>query len=216
MRLDILNQITSIHYINLLSNAKRRVLIKNLLSQFPYDLTHIQGVIFDNSNPKFKKYLNAGVEAYVQNHVHQKGIIGCWIAHTHALEVIPVDRIGITVVLEDDFVCASNFFLFALEQINRFKRSFDIFICDPWGKGPLSEHAVEKNIYQPRKCNYPYYSGAHCLFINSGSAPKILQLIGTTPIKDYDGFLIDNENLDVYLLYTGLSGVRDLKSDIRG
>jgi hypothetical protein len=141
-------------------------------------------------------------------------VVGCWIAHSRALESI-TERQGITVVVEDDFICTDDFFDRALKMINSFDLDFDVIVFDPWGEGPQEEHRVSDDIYRPRNCLPFSYVGTQCLFINNHKIPNILESKLNSKIRDYDNFLFANHKINCYVFYTGLSGTRHIGSDIR-
>jgi len=205
--------ITSVRYINLARNWHRNLLISALLKKLPYKVLRCPGtLITDFNDPGIRKYLSLGFEEYLDpNRI--KGVAGCWIAHSHVLEEV-TERSGITVVLEDDFVCQRGFFTLALKMVKEFNRDFDVILFDTWGKGPLDNHKISDNIYRPRNFSHPFYSGSHCLFVNNSRIPKILDLKLNSKVKDYDGYLIANDNIVVYIFYTGLCGSRNIGSDI--
>jgi GR25 family glycosyltransferase involved in LPS biosynthesis len=148
-----------------------------------------------------------------ENKCRYKGVIGCWIAHSRILEPIK-ERVGITVILEDDFVCKKDFFENALRMVNSFDKDFDVVIFDPFGEGPLGMHRVAENIYTANKYTYPYYHGIHCMFVRNDRIPKILEAKLNSQILDYDAFLLIDANIDSYIFYTGACGTRLLQSDI--
>lgn len=208
-------EITSIRYINLVKNWHRKLFIKLLLRSVPYKTFRCPGVKFDSKNNAYDKYTKHGFKPYLESeHKHRSnGVIGCWIAHSLAIEDITEEN-GITVVLEDDFVCKSHFFKNALNMVNSFDREFDIIIFDTWGTGPFEIHKISENIYSPKKITFPYYAGSHCLFVNNARIFKILEAKLNVQVADYDGFLIGSDKLDTYVFYTGDCASRAIGSDI--
>jgi GR25 family glycosyltransferase involved in LPS biosynthesis len=209
-------EIKQIRYINIEKNIGRKYLIEKLLAKFNFPFSRVPGVTYEVGNPDFEKYVVCGLEQYVREkpYSRQKGVIGCWIAHSKALENV-TEQDGITVVLEDDFVCRAHFFNKAMQMVNEFKRDFDVIMFDPFGKGPLESHKIVKNIYDPQGATFPLYHGAQCLFVNNKSIPKILDAKLTSQIRDYDGYLFYNDkNIVSYVFYTGASSAIKLGSDI--
>ncbi|MDO6435737.1 hypothetical protein Q4E93_34300 [Flavitalea sp. BT771] len=196
-------------------NWKRNLFIRLLLRAVPYKVVRFPGVSFDKSDHEFDKYLKHDVRPDLKekNKDRYKGVVGCWIAHSRVLEPIK-ERKGVTVVLEDDFVCRRNFFNDALKMVNTFDRDFDIIVFDPCGKGPFGMHKVSENIYSPKKYCSPFYLGSQCLFVNNEKIPKILDAKLNAVILDYDAFVFCGGMIDSYLFYTGASAVRNVGSDI--
>jgi len=186
------------------SDRLRRGLLTRLLRKLPYDWRMISGIAYKPSDSAFEKYIAGGIHDYVKAQPQRmKGVVGLWIAHSKALEDIQ-DRDGITVVLEDDFVCQPDFFECALRMLDDFDRSFDVIMFDCQGSGPIEPHRIAPNIYQSDGLSYPAYWGSHCLFVNNASIPKILAAKTNTMVKDLDGFHLQRDTgLDVYLFYTG-------------
>src|SRR5689334_5141384 len=115
-------EIEQIRYISLPVDTVRRALIERLLNTLPYPNHWVPGVIYEPDNPAFEPYTRLGLADYVLEQPNRiKGVFGNWIASSKAIEDI---RHGdsITVVLEDDFVCTSNFFETALKMIESFDR----------------------------------------------------------------------------------------------
>lgn len=208
--------IKSIKYISLKKDLIRRVLLRTQLWLLPCKKKWIHGVVYDAKNPVHKEYIKKGCLPYLKEKMHhhrQKGVVGCWMAHTHALEDIK-DRDGISIILEDDFVCKPGFFKKAIKMLQGFDREFDIIVFDPSGSGPLPEHRIRNNIYTNNGGTYPLYWGSHCLFINNRSVPKILDVKRYSQICDYDGFLMTNTELKIYLFYSHMSTVINFGSNI--
>lgn len=207
--------IKEIRYINLRKNTIKRLLMELLLRKLKYPKEWVEGVVWDESKSEYRDLVKNGLEDYAKRESisRQKGIIGCWIAHTYALKDVRHDN-GITVVLEDDFVCKKDFFDYALSMIRRFDRDFDVIIFDPSGTGPMSADFVGTGICKLKGHSYPYYFGSHCLFINNRSIQRILKIKEKSLIKDYDGFLLCNKEIDSYVFYTGKSKTVLFGSDI--
>lgn len=209
--------ITSIKYINMDKNFGKNWFMKHLLRGMSFEYERIPGVKYDQNCPDLSRHLINGVEPYLLNRSHSRvmGVIGCWIAHTNALQKIKeVD--GITVVLEDDFICGPDFFALAQKKISEFKKEFDVIVFDPRGIGPLKHDFVESGIYKSNKRAHPYYVGTQCVFVNNSSVAKILAAKEQSPIKDYDGYLIAHDKINTYIFYTGKSQSVWFGSDIEG
>lgn len=198
-------------------NKGKRFFIRLLLKKFPYKIRWVPGVVYQPENNEFDKYLTKGLEDYlIEKPISRiKGVIGCWIAHSKALEDISQEE-GITVVLEDDFICTPTFFQVALDIINKFNHPFDVMVFDPRGCGPIEEHMVTEDIFDPKGISHPYYMGSQCLFVNNKSVNKILTEKLNSKIKDYDGYLLYNNSIKTYVCYTGLSKNLWFGSDIEG
>lgn len=196
-------------------NWHRRLFMKLLLRSSGHKVFRCPGVRYDAKNNAHNRYMKNGLHSSPDYVVKDRleGIIGCWIAHSHALEDV-CEQSGITVVLEDDFVCQSNFFENALRMVNTFERDFDIILFDTWGTGPLKIHKISDNIYSPRYHSYPYYGGTHCLFVNNARISKILEAKLNFPVLDYDGFLLGTGKLETYVFFTGQCASRMIGSDI--
>lgn len=209
--------IKEIRYINLRKNIGKRVLMELLLRKSRYPVKRVDGVVWDENISEYRDVVKNGLEDYVREESigRQKGVIGCWIAHTNALKDVRVED-GVTVVLEDDFVCKRDFFDHALSMINKFDRDFDVVIFDPSGSGPISSDFVRPGIYKLKGHSYPHYFGAHCLFVNNRSIQKILKIKEKSAIKDYDGFLLYNTEINSFVFYTGRSRAAWLGSNISG
>lgn len=211
-------KITSIRYINLKQNWHRRMMIKPLLKNLSFPIIRSPGVVFNFNDLGFQKYLTHGVEEYLVGTKEEKGVIGCWIAHLKTLESIS-ERSGITVILEDDFVCTDNFFSKAIKMVNDFDYEFDVIAFDTRGDGPLEEQRIAENIYKPKKYFQKYSTGvqfgAQCLFINNSKIPLLIELLLNSKIQDYDCFLFSSHNINCFLFYTWLSNSRHLGSNIR-
>ncbi|WP_316832959.1 glycosyltransferase family 25 protein [Pedobacter aquatilis] len=203
-----------IKYINLKQNQLRKARMEDLLVKFPYPYSRIEGVQYEEANPSYQHYTKQGTKPYLEGYVFRKGVIGCWIAHSKALESIQ-SRSGISVILEDDFCCHEDFFTQALNRIENFKQPFDLLIFDPWGKGPLAAHKIAEHIYRPLDCTHPYYGGSHCVFVNNERIDEILDIKCQAKVMDYDGFLLEHPQINCFVFYTGLCWVADLPSDIR-
>jgi GR25 family glycosyltransferase involved in LPS biosynthesis len=212
MTLTPANGITSIRYINLAKNWHRNLFIKLLLRGLPFPVLRYDGVIFKGNEEQYSSYVKHGIFNLLGKE-RQPGVAGCWIAHSKVIEDV-TDTEGITVVLEDDFVCKADFFETALEMIRTFSQEFDIIVFDPWGQGPVAVDRITENVYAPREYGYPYYAGAHCLFVNNASIQKILSIKLNSQITDFDRFLIESRKLNVYLFYTGKCAARGIGSDI--
>lgn len=196
-------------------NWHRKLFINLLLKAVPYKIMRAPGVKYSPEDSSFDKYLKNGIAAYLDNAAESRirGVVGCWIAHTRIMESVK-ERTGITVVLEDDFICKDNFFQDTLKLVNAFDKDFDIIIVDPWGMGPLGMHKVSDGVYASHGYSYPYYAGAHCLFVNNARIPAILETIFSSPVYDYDGLLLNTSKLNVFMFYTGKCSVRTVGSDI--
>jgi len=209
-------EITSIRYVNMDKNWHKNLFMKLLLRSKPYKNFRIPGVKFDNGNNKYDKYLKQGIHPYLQSEDHKNrfnGVVGCWIAHSLALENV-TEQHGITVVLEDDFVCYFNFFENALKMVKSFHKDFDIILFDTWGTGPFEMHRISENVYSPKSHSYPYYGGTHCLFVNNAKISKIIESKVNSQVMDYDGFLLASSKLDTFIFYTGDCASRNIGSDI--
>lgn len=199
-----MRDITGIRYISMPRDRHRRTLLRKILVTLPYESRMVPGVEYDPRNPEFEGYTAAGVADYLQSSPKRvKGVVGTWIAHSRALEDVK-HREGITVVLEDDFVCRPGFFAEALRMVNRFDQDFDLILFDSLGIGPAATDEVSPNVYQSNGKTYPYYYGAHCVLVNNRSIPKILEIKRAFEIKDVDGFFLGTHTgLTTYLFYTG-------------
>jgi len=171
----------------------------------PYPSRLVPGVIYDSDNPEFEPYTRGGLNQYLLDYPQRKnGVVGLWIANSKAIEDV-VDRDGVTVVLEDDFVCKSSFFDTAREMLGRFDRHFDIIMFDCMGK-PREAHKIAKNVYRSDGETFPTYHASHVLFVNNRSIPKILEAKQKFPVMDLDGFFLQPwTGLEVYQFYTGKS-----------
>ena len=213
--------ITSIRYINMDKNWHRRLFIESLLLYMPYKVIRCPGVEFSRKNDRYAKYLTHGINDYIEMEGklnadmrgRLEGVVGCWIAHTQALEAV-MEETGITVILEDDFICHSQFFRSAIKMINTFDRDFDMIVFDPWGSGPLQDQKIGENMYRPRKPSYPHYGGAHCIFVNNANISKLLHTHLNSEVVDYDGFVMMNDKINCYVFYTGQCMARGIGSDI--
>jgi len=196
-------------------NWHRKLFMKLLLRSMPYKVFRSPGIIFNSHNKSYDKYLKLGIRLYLKSTDSDRasGAIGCWIAHSKVLEEV-TEQNGITVVLEDDFICRSKFFENALKMVNAFDRDFDVIIFDAWGSGPLEIDKISNNIYRSGCYSYPYYGGTHCLFVNNASIPKILDAKLNSQVMDYDGFLYVNGKINSYIFYTGECASRGIGSDI--
>lgn len=208
--------IKQVRYISLPADSLRRRMIERLLGMLPYPNRLIPGVIYDPDNPEFEPYTRGGINQYLSVHSHRKsGVVGLWIANSKAIEDV-VDREGITVVLEDDFVCKSSFFDTAREMLDKFDRHFDIIMFDCMGK-PREAHKVAKNMYRSDGETFPAYHASHALFVNNQSIPRILEAKQRFPVMDLDGFFLQPwTGLDVYQFYTGKSRQLYFGSHISG
>ncbi|WGL17554.1 hypothetical protein PVT68_04495 [Microbulbifer bruguierae] len=182
-----------------------------------YTLQRINGVEYDQEYGDHIVHDTVDLEDYLQreNVQRQNGVIGCWLAHTRAIENTRADD-GLTVVLEDDFMFRKDFFRKSIDMIINFKRDFDVLIFDPSGLGPKREHFLEPGIFNAKGSSYPYFYGSHCLFYNRRSIPKILKIKQKSKISDYDGFLLSNTSIKTYIFYTGESMGISLGSNISG
>jgi GR25 family glycosyltransferase involved in LPS biosynthesis len=206
--------ITGIKYINLNRNWHRHLFLKLHLMPFRYPKQKIKGVIIRPDDHEMQEHLQHGVHYSVQlDTTKGQGLAGCWIAHSHALQAIE-NNIGITAILEDDFICTKDFFSSALRLIKELNTEFDVIIFDPVGTGPLEIHKVADGVYQPRAHLYPYYYGTHCLFINNASKSKILAAKQLSQLSEYEHFLLENNAIKTLICYTGKSGSRNIGSDI--
>jgi hypothetical protein len=208
--------IKQIRYISLPADSLRRKLIERLLAMLPYPSRLVPGVVYDPHNPEFEPYTRGGITEYLTIHAHRKsGVVGLWIANSKAIEEVD-ECDGITVVLEDDFVCKSSFFDTALEMVEGFDRHFDIIMFDCMGK-PRKTHKITKNVYRSDGETFPRYHASHVLFVNNRSIPRILEAKQKFPVMDLDGFFLQPWNgLDVYQFYTGKSRQLYFGSHISG
>lgn len=196
-------EIKQIRYISLPIDTFRRKLIERLLEWIPYPSQWVPGVVYEPDNPAFEPYTRFGLAEYVLDQPNRiRGVLGNWIASSKAIEdVVHCD--SITVVLEDDFVCTASFFDTALKMIERFERQFDVIMFDCMGT-PREEHKIAENVYRSDGCTFPIYWGAHALFINTTSIPRILEAKRISKVMDVDGFFLrPDTGLDVYQFYTG-------------
>ena len=209
--------ISSIKYINMDKDREKLYLIDKLLRKFPYQRERIEGVKCGNSDVPMDKYLRYGLLPYLkdQTETRQKGVLGCWIAHARALESV-TETDGITVVLEDDFVCKDGFFDRAISMINNFDKDFDVILFDPKGTGPLAKHAIAPCIYDVEGCSYPEYMGSQCLFYNNKRVPYIRDTILDSHVRDFDGYILYEKKIKSYVFYTGLSRSIYFYSDVQG
>jgi GR25 family glycosyltransferase involved in LPS biosynthesis len=182
----------------------RRALLKRLLRTLPYENRLVPGVAYAPHEPSLAKYITGGIQDYVlENPQRMRGVVGLWISHSMALESVDADE-GVTVILEDDFVCTPDFFEVAIKMVNEFERDFDVIMFDCAGSGPREVHKIAPGIYQTDGESFPTYWGSHCLFVNNRSVRKILQVKQNYPVKDIDGFhLMRDHPLEVFLFYTG-------------
>jgi hypothetical protein len=204
--------ITSIRYINMDQNWHRKLFMKSLLKPMSYKVVRCPGVKFDIENKAYDKYLKCGVDANLES-AKANGVVGCWIAHSHALEEV-TEQEGITIVLEDDFICKAQFLENALKMVNAFDKDFDVILFDTWGAGPLEAHKIAEDIYHTQNYGFPYYGGTHCLFVNNARIPKILDAKLNSQVMDYDGFLLTSGKLNTYVFHTGECSLRTTGSDI--
>lgn len=211
------NNITSIKYINLDKDFEKRFLLNKLLSKFTYPLERIPGVLVDSKFSSAEKYMKYGLQSYVKEvkESRQRGVLGCWVAHAKALESI-IETEGITVVLEDDFVCRDGFFERALKMIENFDKDFDVIMFDPEGTGPLDHHAIGSGMYETEGYTYPEYHGSHCLFYNNKSVHRILETMLNSFVRDFDGFLLIEQTIKAYVFYTGEAKSLFFSSDVNG
>lgn len=209
--------IIEIIYINLWTNFIRRRHITKLFRFQSLPCRRMAGVYYSEGRKKFDKYLKTGVDDYLKADKNGRinGAISCWIAHAKVLESI-TSKTGLTLVVEDDFSCQSNFLDVALGIVNSFDREFDILICDPQGEGPRNTDKISDEMYLVKGTCYPLYYGSHCLFVNNSKVNKILDSLYNTKIKDYDSFLLDSMDLNIYIFYTGLSETIKFGSNISG
>ncbi|WP_075187333.1 glycosyltransferase family 25 protein [Teredinibacter haidensis] len=200
------SNVTYIKYINMDKDVEKRFLISKLLSKFPYASQRIQGVMVNDQNISIENYLKFGFQSYLKKLPvnRQNGVLGCWIAHIKALESI-TETDGITVVLEDDFVCKEGFFEKALKMIKEFDKDFDVIVFDPSGGGPLDRHSIGSDMYDVDGYSSPEYVGSHCLFYNNKSVKRILKTILSSFVTDFDGFLFKDQTINSYVFYTGES-----------
>lgn len=198
-------------------DREKLYLIEKLLGRFPYINQRISGVKCKSSDVSARRYIKNGFLPYLKadTEFRQNGALGCWMAHANALESVREPE-GITVVLEDDFVCKYGFFDRALEMIRSFDTEFDVIIFDPNGSGPLSQHAICPGIYDAGGCSFPEYMGSHCLFYNNKRVPHILDAMLDAPIRDFDGYLLVEDRIKTYVFYTGMSRSVYFYSDILG
>lgn len=210
-------KISSIKYINMDKDKEKLYLIDKLLKKFPYSRQRVAGVQCSDPLIPVNRYLKHGLLPYLQidTEARQKGALGCWIAHANALESI-TSTDGITVVLEDDFVCKDGFFERALKMIENFDRDFDVIMFDPKGDGPLERHSIARDIYDVEGYSFPEYVGSHCLFYNNQRVPFILDTMLNSFVRDFDGFLLVEEKIKCYVFYTGMSRSVYFYSDVLG
>lgn len=196
--------IKQIRYISLPDESLRRGLLERLLARLPYPNRLVPGVIYDPDDPRFEPYTRGGIIDYLAGQPDRfRGVVGLWIANSKALEDI-VDRDGVTVVLEDDFVCKPTFFETARDMLSKFDRPFDVVMFDCMGT-PREAHRIAKNVYRSDGESFPTYWGSHVLFVNNRSIPKILETKRRFTAMDVDGFYLQpSTGLDVYQFYTGL------------
>ena len=209
-------EITGIRYINLAENWGRRMLMELMLRRSQRAPHRCPGVVYDPAERQFAGYRQRQCSPYLDSLDARrvKGILGCWIAHSRALKGVR-DQHGVTVVLEDDFVCYRKFFDKALEMVRGFEHDFDVIVFAPDGCGPLQEHRIDYGTYDPKGVTHPYYHGTQCLFVNNASIPRILEAKARARVKDFDGFLFSPENdLRTYAMYTGLSGYLYMGSNV--
>lgn len=209
--------IKEIRYINLSKNIGKRIFMVLTLIGVKYPKKRIEGVVWNKEKNKYVGLVKNGLEDYVKEKdiKTQNGIIGCWLAHTNAIKDVEYDS-GMTVILEDDFVCKKDFFEHAITMVNQFDLDFDVIFFDPSGTGPRSEDFVRLGVYDTKGYSYPYYFGSQCLFINNRSISKILRLKDKSQIRDYDGFLLYNKEINTYIFYTGKSKAVRFGSDTYG
>jgi hypothetical protein len=195
--------IKQIRYISLPDESLRRRLLERLLIRVPYPSRLVPGVVYDPANPDFEPYTRRGIAEYVTAHPGRvKGVVGLWIANSRAIEDI-VERDGVTVVLEDDFVCTSSFFDTARDMLARFDRPFDVIMFDCMGK-PRDAHKIMENVYRTDGETFPTYWGSHVLFVNNRSIDRILEAKRNFTVMDVDGFFLHpGTGLEVYQFYTG-------------
>lgn len=208
-------EITSIKYINMEKDHEKRFLLEKVLSRYTYSIQRISGVAYSQNPDSYKNYTLNGLASYVASDSlkRQNGVIGCWIAHVQALEST-VETEGYTVVVEDDFVCKDSFFEKALAMLNNSSIDLDVAIFDPKGEGPLSCHLIQNGIYNSQGDSFPLYAGSHCVFYKNSRIQALLKIINSSEIRDYDGYLLCNQNIKTYLFYTGLSRTIYFYSDI--
>jgi hypothetical protein len=196
--------IKHIRYISLPDDSLRRRLIERLLRKLPFPSRLVPGVVYDPGNPQeFARYTRGGITDYLSTQPNRiRGVVGLWIANSKAIEDV-VDEDGITVVLEDDFVCKSSFFDTAREMVEKFARPFDVIMFDCQGS-PREIHKIAENVYHAKGESFPAYWGSHVLFVNNRSIPKILEAKAKFGAMDVDGFFLHpHTGLDVYQFYTG-------------
>lgn len=197
--------IKQVRYISLMDDSLRRRLLERLLKKLPYPNRLVPGVVYDPDNAEFEPYVLGGIAPYLSVQPNRfRGVLGLWIANSKAMEDVG-DRDGITVVLEDDFVCKSNFFDTACRMVRKFDRPFDIIMFDCMGE-PREAHKITENVYRSDGETFPTYWGSHVLFVNNQSIPKILETKQRFNAMDIDGFYLQpSTGLDVYQFYTGKS-----------
>jgi GR25 family glycosyltransferase involved in LPS biosynthesis len=209
-------KIVGIRYINLRKNKWRRIFIFRMLKKTKYKFRRIHGVIYKKDDVMLNAYLQSGVEQYVVESKSQNraaGIIGCWLAHVKALESIKTTD-GLTAIMEDDFAFNSVFFSRALSMIRKFDAPFDVIFFDTRGSGPIGMNPIFPGAFDNDRLCSPSFVGSHCLFINNNSVEKILRIIKSSLVKDYDGFLLNNKDIDTYVFYTGQSMCLEVGSNL--
>lgn len=199
MKMDI----RQIRYISLPDDSLRMRLLQRLLDMLPYPARLVPGVVYDAANPDYEPYIRGGMAPYLSLQPNRvRGVVGLWIANSKAIEDI-TEREGITVVVEDDFVCKASFFDTALEMLARFDRPFDVIMFDCQGK-PRAAHRIANGVYRSDGETFPTYWGSHVLFVNNRSIPKILEAKQKFNVMDVDGFYLQpSSGLEVYQFYTG-------------
>jgi hypothetical protein len=163
----------------------------------------VPGVVYDPAKPEYAPYIRGGINEYYLTTRPDRcpGVVGLWIANSRAIEDV-TDRDGITVVLEDDFVCTARFFERARDMVSKFDRPFDIVMFDCLGK-PRERHRIAKDVYRTDGETFPRYHGSHALFVNNRSIPKILEAKAKFNVMDIDGFFLAPwTGLEVFQFYT--------------
>lgn len=186
-----------------------------MLSRCSYASRRVEGVLFDAENNSHEECVKNGFDEYLlsASEDRRNGVAGCWIAHAGALKSIE-DREGFSVILEDDFAFKADFFDIALDLISRLDGDFDVVCFDCIESDSCFSDEVFPGLFRTHGKSFPFYRGSHCLFVNNRRVPKILDAIGRSKVKDYDGFLFSTNKLDVWVASTGRSQVIYLGTDI--
>ena len=199
-------QFSNLTYINMDHRIDKYAHLMESLRYCPINGFKTSGVIAHN----FKDY--PALDYVTKNQQKYQGVIGCFLAHTNALENLLSAQNNpneYSMVLEDDIIIDPMFWVF-LEELPDIKDA-DIIFFDSGDNRHLKDfpkYCTNPVCYRKFHKSWPQFVGTHCYAIRNSNLPKIIAFLKETKAyKDLDGHYFGHRDFTNYCFQTGLTRI---------